>query len=128
MAHFQYAKRCNTTHQDLFSLMVEFDVNFGVNSPINFIVQSSFIDAELNILHLISGGLGLPDRDYYLLDSKKEIRESYICFIKKYGLCFGIELDSLAIFNLEKQLTEKTVNASKNDYIDNLFSEIFKAD
>lgn len=98
-----------TTHQDLFSLMVEFDVNFGVNSPINFIVQSSFIDAELNILHLISGGLGLPDRDYYLLDSKKEIRESYICFIKKYGLCFGIELDSLAIFNLEKQLTEKTL-------------------
>jgi hypothetical protein len=29
---------------------------------------------------------------------------------------------------IQKQLTEKTVNASKNDYIDNLFSEIFKAD
>jgi CRISPR-associated protein Cmr2 len=27
-----------------------------------------------------------------------------------------------------KQLTEKNVTASKNDYIDNLFSEIFKAD
>ena len=29
---------------------------------------------------------------------------------------------------IQKQLTEKTVNASKNDYIDNLFAEIFKAD
>jgi hypothetical protein len=29
---------------------------------------------------------------------------------------------------IQKQLTEKTVSASKNDYIDNLFSEIFKAD
>ena len=97
-----------TSYHDLFSLMVEFDVNFGVNSPINFIVQSSLTDAELNILHLTSGGLGLPDRDYYLLESKKEIRENYVCFIKKYGLCFGIDFDSLAIFNLEKQLTEKT--------------------
>jgi putative endopeptidase len=99
-----------TTHQDLFSLMVEFDVNFGVNSPINFVIQSSFSNAELNILHLTSGGLGLPDRDYYLLESKKEIRDNYICFIKKYGLCFGVELDSIEIFNLEKQLTEKTLS------------------
>ena len=29
---------------------------------------------------------------------------------------------------IQKQLSEKTVNASKNDFIDNLFSEIFKAD
>ena len=29
---------------------------------------------------------------------------------------------------IQKQLTERTVNASKNDYIDNLFAEIFKAD
>ena len=29
---------------------------------------------------------------------------------------------------IQKQLTEKNVTASKNDYIDNLFSEIFKAD
>jgi putative endopeptidase len=99
-----------TTHHDLFSLMVELDVDFGVNSPINFIIQSSFTNANLNILHLTSGGLGLPDRDYYLLESKKEIRENYICFIKKYGLCFGIELDALEIFNLEKQLTEKTLS------------------
>ena len=29
---------------------------------------------------------------------------------------------------IQKQLTEKNVTASKNDYIDNLFSEIFRAD
>ena len=29
---------------------------------------------------------------------------------------------------IQKQLTEKNVTASKNDYIDSLFSEIFKAD
>ncbi len=29
---------------------------------------------------------------------------------------------------IQKQLSEKNVTASKNDYIDNLFSEIFRAD
>jgi hypothetical protein len=29
---------------------------------------------------------------------------------------------------IQKQLTEKNVTASKNDYIDNIFSEIFRAE
>lgn len=98
------------THHNLFSLMVELDVKFGVNSPINFVVQSSFTNADINILHLSSGGLGLPDRNYYLLESKREIRDQYICFIKKYGLCFDIEFNAFEIFNLEKQLTEKILS------------------
>lgn len=96
------------TFQDLFSLIVVFDVEFGINSPINFSIQSSFSNADINILHFSSGGLGLPDRDYYFLESKKEIREKYIKFIENYGQCFQIKLNAQDIFNLEKELADKS--------------------
>lgn len=97
------------SYQSLFSLMIEFDLEFGLNCPITFSVQSSFKNAELNILHLSSGGLGLPDRDYYFLESKQQIREKYIEFIKNYGSFFGVELNSPEIFILEKKIADKTL-------------------
>ncbi len=98
----------NTSNvEDLFKLIIIFDINFQINSPINFSIQSSLTNAELNILHLSPGGLGLPDRDYYFLESKKTIRKKYIEFIETYGMCFNIKLNSEGIFNLEKELAEK---------------------
>jgi predicted metalloendopeptidase len=63
-----------------------------------------------NILHLKSGGLGLPDRDFYFIDSKKEIRNNYKKFISEYGSLFDIKLNSDNIFNLEIKLAEKIHN------------------
>jgi len=103
-------EQINNAHgfEDLFSLMLFFDIEFGVNSPINFSIQSSFKNAELNILHLSPGGLGLPDRDYYFLESKQGIRDNYIKFIERYGICFQINLNAKEIFNLEKKLADKS--------------------
>ncbi len=101
----QIKTRINT--EDLFELVVDFDLKFGISSPISFSVQSSFTNAELNILHLSPGGLGLPDRDYYFLESKQHIREKYIEFIERFGLFFDIKLNSREIFELEKTLAEK---------------------
>jgi len=99
-----------TNIQELFKLLSEYDIQFGINLPINFIIQSNFKNAQENILHLTPGGLGLPDRDFYFIDSKKEIRTKYIEFIKEYGLLFNIKFDSKSIFNLEKTLAEKVHN------------------
>ncbi len=111
------------THNNLFAQMVEFDVIFGVNQPINFVVQSSFKNANLNILHLSSGGLGLPDRDFYFLESKKPICEKYCKFIEAYGKLFKISLDSKKIFKLESELAQRTftkVQKRNKELIDNL--------
>ena len=99
-----------TNIQELFSLASNYDLEFGINLPINFIIQSNFKNAQENILHLTSGGLGLPDRDYYFIDSNEKIRNEYIKFIKAYGLLFNIEFDSVGIFNFEKVFAEKAHN------------------
>ena len=102
------------TFHELFELAVVFDTEFGINSPINFTIQSGFSNADVNILHLTSGGLGLPDRDYYFLESKQEIRTSYIKFIETYSKCFNVNLDAQNIFNLEKQLADKSFTRVQN--------------
>jgi putative endopeptidase len=112
----QTVKDCKD-HKILFMLAANYNMQFGINLPINFSVSprvykdiNELIDknTKQNILHLKSGGLGLPDRDFYFLDSKKEIREEYIKFICEYGSLFDIKLNSENIFNLEKKLAEKT--------------------
>ncbi len=110
---------------ELFCILIELDVEFGVNQPVNFVVQSSFKNAEQNILHLTSGGLGLPDRDFYFLPEKQEIRTKYLKFIESYGNLFGISLNAQEIFNVELKLAQKTltrVQKRNKDLVDNLMT------
>lgn len=107
-----------TSISSLFNLLIEYDIDFGVNIPINFIIQSSFKNANYNILHLTSGGLGLPDRDFYFIESKQEIRTKYIDFIKQYCNLFDIDVDPNKIFELEKKLAEKAFNKLQKRNID----------
>lgn len=107
-----------TSISSLFSLLIEYDIEYGINIPINFIIQSSFTNANYCILHLISGGLGLPDRDYYFLESKEEIRNKYIDFIKQYCMLFNIDIDPLTVFEIEKKLAEKSFNKQQKRNVD----------
>jgi endothelin-converting enzyme/putative endopeptidase len=52
----------------------------GVNSFLNFGEQQDFKDARKQIAAVDQGGLGLPERDYYLRtgDKDKEIRAQYV--------------------------------------------------
>jgi putative endopeptidase len=51
----------------------------GVRAAIGMIVGPDAFASTKNIIHLAQGGLGLPDRDYYLKDDpkSKEIQEKY---------------------------------------------------
>lgn len=100
-------KSIHTTDQ-LFTTMINYDISMNISQPLNYSVDSDFSNSTLNILHIDSGGLGLPDRDYYFLDSKKEIRDNYLIFIKNYSKLFGLTLDENAIFELEKNIANKT--------------------
>ena len=80
----------------------------GMPSPINSFVSIDRQNPNANALYFGVGGLGLPDRDYYLVDSDKnaEIRtkyKDYLAFL--LGKAGYAEPAAVAerVYNLEKQ-------------------------
>lgn len=57
----------------------------GVRGPFRFSVGQDDKDPSLYVLNLSQGGLGLPDRDYYLTDTPKmaAIRTAYVAHLAK---------------------------------------------
>ncbi len=55
------------------------------DSPIQAFVEGDFKDPKTNTLFAFQGGLGLPDRDYYLKDDAKlaEYRTKYVALLAK---------------------------------------------
>jgi putative endopeptidase len=98
---------------ELFNLMYEYELLLNISFPLNTYIQSSFKDANEVILHLGSGGLGLPDRDYYLCQTKEDIRYKYKIFITEFSKLYGLVIDPEIIFNIEKKLAEKTYTKVK---------------
>jgi putative endopeptidase len=95
------------THTELFGVMIDYDIMYDFNIPVNFHVGSDYNNSDDVIVHLTSGGIGLPDRDYYFLDSKKEIRVKYLKFISDYSQLFNIDINPEVVFEIEKQLASK---------------------
>jgi predicted metalloendopeptidase len=97
----------------LFELFIDFILIFDIDSPINFYVFSDFNNSEKNILHIKTGGLGLPSKEYYFKDSQENIRKEYIKFINEYSKLFNLNLDHNKIFLFEKMLAEKSYNSQE---------------
>jgi len=95
------------THDELFGVMMDYDIMYNFNVPVNFHVGSDYNNANNVIIHLTSGGIGLPSRDYYFLESKKEIRSKYIEFISNYSQLFNININPDIVFNIEEYLASK---------------------
>ncbi len=64
------------------------DGNFGI-ALINWSLQADTADARMNALNLIQGGIGLPDRDYYLTDEFKPQREAYRAYMERTFRAIG---------------------------------------
>jgi endothelin-converting enzyme/putative endopeptidase len=93
---------------ELFNLMYDYELLINISFPLNTYVQSNFKDANEVILHIGSGGLGLPDKEYYFNENKKKIRDKYKIFIREYSKIYGLVIDPEIIFNIEKKLASKT--------------------
>lgn len=61
---------------------------------------------DLVILYIWQGGLGLPDRDYYLEEDKAETRQAYREHVREVFAMAGIEADVDAVIALERRLAE----------------------
>lgn len=115
----------STNNISLFRKAMKLYLMSFITLPISIEIIPDYNNSMMNILHLSSNGLGLPDRDYYFLPDKENIRNSYIEFINDYTMEFNrylskpyiffiqqyiptLEINSDVIFNIEKKLAEKT--------------------
>jgi putative endopeptidase len=100
----------SNTIEELLKIVVDYQISFGLSSPINFIVNNDFENSNFNILHLIAGGLGLPDRDYYLSKLYEKEKIEYLSFIEKYTNFFNLNLNIKNIYNLEESFAKYSYN------------------
>ena len=70
--------------EDLFTCIAHFHV-LGVSGMFGTMIDQDSKDSTKYLLHLWQGGIGLPDREYYLADTAehKRVREAYIVHIQK---------------------------------------------
>lgn len=86
----------------------------GIDALFNFNVEQDEKQSERYAAHLHQGGMGLPDRDYYVGTSpdSRRIREKYREHIGKMLQLLGDEPDAaqagaIAILNIETKLAER---------------------
>ncbi|MFW0927636.1 M13 family metallopeptidase [Providencia sp. VP23HZSY-1] len=92
-------------HNEISALMTQPDYK----SLISYWVDLDAKAPDTYVLYLGQGGLGLPNRNYYLEDTPqmKDIRQSYIAYIGtmlKLAGETGVEQKAQEIFDLEKSL------------------------
>lgn len=110
-----------TNKNNLFNYMFLLHIIFNIKFCLSIEISSDLDNANFNILHIDSSGLGLPDRDYYFLESKKDIRNKYKIFIENYSKLFKSEtstfkqnIDVNNIYNIEKLLASNTYTKVEN--------------
>lgn len=89
----------------------------GVSAFFDFYSEADKKASSTYTLYLYQGGLSLPDRDYYLLDSFKEVREYFHGHIKRMFALKGID-ESIAaswsdtIIEIETELAKASRSAT----------------
>ncbi|TPG14554.1 M13 family metallopeptidase [Sphingomonas oligophenolica] len=83
----------------------------GIDMPIGAAVQQDLKDNTVYTVYVGQGGLGLPDRDYYLVDNPKfeEARTKYVAYIAKMMTMAGQpdpQGSAQRIYDLEKQIAQ----------------------
>jgi putative endopeptidase len=88
---------------------------YGIAGMFSTYSQEDAKNSSIVVLHISTGGLGLPDRDYYFLEDKEEIRKNYKKYIADILLClyplkYDIHIDKIAelIFDIELSLATYT--------------------
>jgi putative endopeptidase len=99
---------------DLWKIMAIL-YKYGTAEIFSTYSQEDAKNSSLVVLHISTGGLGLPDRDYYFLEDKEEVRIKYKKYIADillllHPLNYDKNIDKIAelIFEIEKSLATHT--------------------
>jgi len=70
----------------------------GVSGFFGTGVEADMLNANINTMYIVQGGLGLGDRDYYILDGEdeKKAREAYVKYINDISVLAGFSNEDAA--------------------------------
>ncbi|MFN5878678.1 MAG: hypothetical protein ACK44B_07420, partial [Flavobacteriales bacterium] len=125
---------------DIVSIIADQHVQ-GINSLFSFGVGQDLKNVEMNISYCGQGGIGLPNRDYYTSENKKEILTKYKIHVKnifqllKYGeddalkmaelvVQFETKMASAMMPPAELRIPEKTYNKMSREDAQKLFGKV----
>jgi putative endopeptidase len=85
-------------------------IKSGFSLPFSLSVHTDLKDSNSNVIYLSPSGISLPDRDYYFLDNKQEIREQYKEFLDKFSELTQIQFKSSTVYEIEERLASKMMS------------------
>ena len=105
----------------------------GIDVPIGAGVQQDLKDNTIYTVYVGQGGLGLPDRDYYLTDNPKfvEARQKYVTHIATMLKLAGQPDPAGAaqrIYDLEKQIAQVHWTRAEQRQIEKIYNPVATAD
>lgn len=100
-----------TNYSDISTLVAE-QHKFGISSLFSLRVRQDMKDVTKNISYLSQSGLGLPNKDYYIAENKKEILKKYMTHIETIFKLAGYDekqakISAKNVVNFESKLAEK---------------------
>jgi len=101
---------------------------YGINSLFNFGVGQDLKNVEKNISYLGQAGLSLPNRDYYLAENKKDIREKYKTHVGNMFKLLGYsDVESLkkaeSVLSFETKLAESMMSPAELRVPENTYNK-----
>lgn len=105
----------------------------GIDVPIGAGVQQDLKDNTTYTVYVGQGGLGLPDRDYYLVDNPKfvEARQKYVTHIAKMLTLAG-QPDAAGsaqrIYDLEKQIAQVHWTRAEQRQVEKIYNPMATAE
>jgi putative endopeptidase len=120
------------THDDLIKYL-GYALTVGIQAPVDFYIDADAADTERSLAYIWQGGLGLPDRDYYLSDSEKlaEVRGKYATHIERMFALAEWEGGAEAakqIPAIEKRIAEQHWSRVQNRDREKIYSNKFNLD
>jgi putative endopeptidase len=90
--------------------------SFGTENLLGVFVAQGLQEPNRNLAYLLQGGLGLPDRDYYLSETPEmtQVRDAYRTYIGQMLSLMGLpdaEARAARIFDLETKIARAHVDA-----------------
>lgn len=120
------------TSDDLIKLMAEFRKK-GIGSFIGFDVEVDLKNSNRYLIYLGQTGYTLPDRDYYYLPQFESIRTAYQLHLNKMFEILGFktegaEANGKKVFEMEKALASKAMNAAAQRDVQKQYNPYSKVD
>ncbi len=105
----------------------------GIDTPIGMGVQLDLKDNSVYAAYLGQGGLGLPDRDYYLEANPRfvDVRTKYVTHIANMLKLAGVAdhaAKAQRIYDLEKKIAETHWTQAQSRQIDKLYNPVAVAE